>query len=170
MTTTKVRSEEKTTPKTKNTRVSVADLRKLALPLLKIAPQDDADTKVDKRESVRDLVRALTEAVYGELVPVVAFYYDKDPTKGEGRVSNVDYLPLPGLDDDFHFGQLMTVARSNKGNIYFKMRDLSRANGTDSWAWTCVRPDRIRSFQYRGAFPNPDHGKARAGEWTGKRP
>lgn len=164
MTTTKTQPKKKQAPRL----VKVAELRRMELPLLTINNGDDSETKIDKRESKRDLVRALTEAVYGELVPVVAFYYEKNTEKGEGRVANEDYLPLPGYDDTFHFGQITKVARSAKGNIYFTMRDLTRANGVDSWAYTSIRPDRILSFQYRGAFPNPNYGK-RPDEWTGKR-
>ena len=148
-------------------KVSVNDLRKLDLPLLVVSPQDAKRARADKMKSRRDLVSALTEVVYGDVIPVVSFRYEKDENMGEGRVANADFIPLPGVDDDFHFGEIISVARSRRGNIYFKLRDFARADGLNPWTWTCIRPDRISFFQYRGSSPRK--GKARNGEWTGRR-
>ena len=150
-------------------KVKPISVRKIDLPLLKIANLDDGPTRIQKRESRRDLIRALTEAIYDDLVPFVAFYYDKDETKGEGRVANEDFICLPNAEDNFHMGQIVKVARSKRGNIYFKMKDLTRGDGIEPWSWTSVRPDRISFFQYRGSFPGTET-KRRAGDWTGRRP
>lgn len=148
--------------------IRINDLRNLDLPLFDFTPSDDKNTRITKRESKRDLFRALTEAVQGVLVPVVALHYKRDPSKNEGRVANENYLALPGLGEDFHFGEITRVARSARGNIYFKLKDLARGDGINPWSWTCIRPDRISLFQYRGASTNPDK-KPRTGEWTGRR-
>ena len=150
-------------------RVKPISVRRIDLPLLKIKNLDDGETRIRKRESRKDLIRALTEAVYGDLVPFVAFYYDKDESKGEGRVANEDFVPLPDTEDNFHMGQIIAVHRSKRGNIYFRLKDLTRGDGIDPWTWTSIRPDRITYFQHRGAFASSET-KSRAGTWTGRRP
>ena len=150
-------------------KVKPISIRKIELPLLKIANLDDGPTRIQKRESRRDLIRALTEALYEDLVPFVAFYYDKDESKENGRVANEDFIPLPNAEDNFHMGQIIQVARSKRGNIYFKMKDLTRGDGIEPWSWTSVRPDRISFFQYRGSFPRSET-KSRAGNWIGRKP
>lgn len=161
--------EKERTEKDAPRRVKPISVRKIELPLLQIKNLDNGETRIKKRESRRDLVRALTEAIYDDLVPFVAFYYDKDESKEKGRVANEDYVSLPNAEDNFHMGQIVQVARSKRGNIYFKLKDLTRGDGIEPWSWTSIRPDRITFFQYRGSFASSET-KSRAGNWTGRRP
>jgi len=132
----------------------------LGLDLLTPSRDDDGATRAMKRESRNDLKRALRSALRGE-APHVAFYYCKDESKGAGRMAHEDFLPLPGIPDNFHMGQIVSVHVSKKGAIYFKLKDTARSDGDTTWSWTCVRVDRIERFQYRGT--------QRPARWTGKK-
>jgi hypothetical protein len=80
---------------------------------------------------------------------------DAAPRQGNG----VDFLSLPGIAPDAQIGP-MTVHRyvdnaknrreERVGQVYFKVRSITRANGLRPFGWTNVRPEQITGFMLLG--------------------
>ena len=75
--------------------------------------------------------------------PIVAIRYERlDPST---RRPGLDYVEVPGVDDDIHIGFIVGKKLSKAKNTTILLRDLMRADGRSAGE-TNLRVDRVTAF------------------------
>lgn len=88
----------------------------------------------------------------------VSMTYRKQ-TKTKPRIASEDYVAMPGVSFEAQTGTLSVHRKVNNpanrrkgvvGQIYLKVKSVTRANGVESFGWTNVRPEGITAFVVLG--------------------
>jgi hypothetical protein len=104
------------------------------------------------------LVTAANSVLSGAAKVTVSMTYRKQ-TKTRARIAGEDYVAMPGVSMEAQTGSLMVHRRvDNKANrrkgvvgeVYFKIKSVTRADGVESFGYTNVRPEGITGFVVLG--------------------
>lgn len=105
-----------------------------------------------------ELVTAINTIDAELAILTVSMTYRKQ-TKTKARIASEDYVAMPGVSMESQTGT-MSVHRKvdNKANqrkgvvgeVYLKIKSVTRANGVEAFGWTNVRPEGITAFVVLG--------------------
>ena len=107
------------------------------------------------------LVTAANAVAEGMAEVTVSMTYTKQ-TKTRARMAGEDYVAMPGVSYEAQTGTLMVHRRvDNKANrrkgvvgqVYFKIKSTTRADGEQAFGYTNVRPEGITAFVVLGVQP-----------------
>lgn len=88
----------------------------------------------------------------------VSMTYTKQ-TDTKPRIAGEDYVGMPGVSMESQTGTLMVHRRVNNkanqrkgvvGQVYFKIKSITRADGAQAFGYTNVRPEGITAFAVLG--------------------
>ena len=106
-----------------------------------------------------ELFRALVGARQGASVSVSFTYVTQtDSTKVKRRIAGKDYVAMPGVGSEVHFG-LVTGAEAPEDGVFrrkkdqvlrFRIQDYARPRGAEAWSWMSVVPAGITQFAITG--------------------
>lgn len=100
------------------------------------------------------LLTAINAVRAGIFTLDVAFLYDKQTT-AKPRVAGVDYMALPGDAGKLHVGVLVAAPTNKAGEVYLRVLDTARGNGSAGAQWTTVKLCGIKGFQVRAVRAGP---------------
>ena len=98
-------------------------------------------------------------AVEQDLVFATVSVTYRKQTKTKARKAGEDYVAMPGVSMEAQTGTLSVLRRvDNKANrrkgvvgeIYMKIKSVTRADGVESFGWTNVRPSGLTAFVILG--------------------
>ena len=104
------------------------------------------------------LVTALNSVVDGLARVTVSMTYNKQ-TKTKPRLAGEDYVAMPGVSQEAQTGSLSVHSRVDNpanrrkgvvGQVYLKIKSVTRADGVESFGYTNVRPEGITAFVVLG--------------------
>ena len=105
-----------------------------------------------------ELMTAINTVDDGLAIITVSMTYRKQ-TKTRARLAGEDYVAMPGVTMEAQTGTLSVHRKvdnkANKrkgvvGEVYLKIKSVTRANGVESFGWTNVRPEGITAFVILG--------------------
>jgi hypothetical protein len=120
--------------------------------------QNQVNTPHLNEQTKAVLVTALHSVADGLAKVTVSMTYNKQ-TKTKARLAGEDYVAMPGVSHEAQTGTLSVHSRvDNKANrrkgvvgqIYLKIKSVTRANGVESFGYTNVRPEGITGFVVLG--------------------
>lgn len=120
--------------------------------------QNELNTPHLDANSKAALVTAANAVFSGAAEVTVSMTYNKQ-TKTRPRIAGEDYVAMPGIAPEAQTGTLMVHRRTNNaanrrkgvvGEVYFKIKSVTRANGQESFGYTNVRPEGITAFVVLG--------------------
>jgi hypothetical protein len=97
----------------------------------------------------------------GVVDATVSMTYTKQ-TKTRPRLAGEHYIGMPGVSMESQTGTLSVIRRvDNKANrkagvvgqVYLKIKSVTRANGVEAFGYTNVRPEGITAFVVLGLTP-----------------
>lgn len=112
------------------------------------------------------LLTALNTVAEGLATVTVSMTYRKQ-TKTKARLAGEDYVGMPGVSFEAQTGTLSVHKRVNNpanrrkgvvGEVYLKIKSVTRADGVDSFGFTNVRPEGITAFVVLGVNPHTPEG------------
>lgn len=104
------------------------------------------------------LLSAANAAAAGAAEVTVSVTYDKQ-TDTKPRIAGEDYVEMPGVGSEVQTGTLMVRRRVDNpfnrrkgvaGQVYFKIKSVTRANGEEAFGYTNVRPEGLTGFVILG--------------------
>jgi hypothetical protein len=105
-----------------------------------------------------ELLTAINTVDDGLAILTVSMTYRKQ-TKTKPRIASEDYVAMPGVTMEAQTGTLSVHRKVNNpanrrkgvvGQVYLKVKSVTRANGVEAFGWTNVRPEGITAFVVLG--------------------
>ena len=113
--------------------------------------QNELNTTNLNRVQAAELLTAVNSVDEGLAVITVSMTYRKQ-TKTRARIAGEDYVGMPGVSYESQTGTLSVHRKVNNkanqrkgvvGEVYLKIKSVTRADGVESFGWTNVRPEGI---------------------------
>ena len=122
-----------------------------------INPNDINPVNLNPAEA-RELRTAINSVDEGTAIITVSLTYRKQ-TKTRARIAGEDYVSMPGVSYESQTGTLSVHRKVDNpanrrkgvvGEVYLKIKSVTRADGVESFGWTNVRPEGITAFVVLG--------------------
>jgi hypothetical protein len=120
--------------------------------------QNDISTPALDQASKDALVTAANTVLEGLAEVTVSMTYRKQ-TNTRARIAGEDYVAMPGVSMEAQTGTLIVHRRVDNpanrrkgvvGEVYFKIKSVTRADGVEAFGYTNVRPEGITGFVVLG--------------------
>jgi len=120
--------------------------------------QNELNTPHLDAASAAALLTAANAAAEGLAEITVSLTYRKQ-TKTAARIAGEDYVAMPGVSFEAQTGRLSALRKVNNpanrrkgvvGEVYLKIKSVTRADGVESFGYTNVRPEGITAFVVLG--------------------
>ena len=107
------------------------------------------------------LLTAMNSVAEGLATVTVSLTYKKQ-TRTKARIAGEDYVAQPGVTMESQMGTMSVHKRTDNkanrrkgvvGQVYLKIKSMTRANGVESYGWTNIRPEGITAFAILGVTP-----------------
>jgi len=120
--------------------------------------QNELNTPNLNPAQASELLTAANASSEGLAVITVSMTYRKQ-TKTKARIAGEDYVGMPGVSFESQTGTLSVHRKVDNpanrrkgvvGEVYLKIKSVTRADGVESFGWTNVRPEGITAFVVLG--------------------
>jgi hypothetical protein len=122
-----------------------------------VAPQELSTPSLSQTDA--DALLSVVNAVAQQVAHATVSLTYKKQTKTKPRLAGEHYVQMPGVSMESQTGTLSVHKRvDNKANrrkgvvgqVYLKIKSVTRADGVEAFGWTNVRPEGITGFAILG--------------------
>ena len=128
----------------------------------------DLNTPNLSQAEAQALLTTVNAVAMGLGSATVSVCYNKQ-TKTKARIAGEDYVAMPGVTPEAQTGTISVHRRANNranqrkgvvGQVYLKIKSVTRANGQEAFGYTNVRPEGLTAFVVLGFTPAPQQAPA----------